>query len=396
VYIHALVRDANREKMSKTKGNVIDPIEIIKQYGTDAVRFTLASMASPGTDIAFSEARTEGYRAFANKIWNAARFIFMNIDRGAEIGITVDPAALGSMPTVAADAPLEARWIVAELHATAAKVNQSLENYRYDDAANTIYQFFWGSFCDWYLEIVKLRLDFGGDLLNAPAGEVLGEFEGTRAALTTLVQVFETALRLLSPFMPFLTEELWHAIYDRNPPAKSIALTRFPQPLDSATDTAAIEAMTLLQSLISETRALRKELGVEEKAVVPIEVRSSARLKNVAQQNTAIVQRLARVSDLRFLDHITPGLPKHSTPDFDTAVLYERTIDVPAERERLTRDIARYEKGLAAAERQLGNQGFIAKAPAHIVEGLKRQESETRLLLEKAQAALNALPKDSH
>ena len=160
VYIHALVRDANREKMSKTKGNVVDPIEIVKQYGTDAVRFTLASMASPGTDIAFNVARTEGYRAFANKIWNAARFIFMNVDRAAEIGITVDRAALGAMPTVPDDAPLEARWIVAELHATAAKVNQVAGNYRFDDAANAIYQFFWGSFCDWYLEIVKLRLDF--------------------------------------------------------------------------------------------------------------------------------------------------------------------------------------------------------------------------------------------
>jgi valyl-tRNA synthetase len=196
VYIHALVRDANREKMSKTKGNVIDPIEIVKQYGTDAVRFTLASMASPGTDIAFNVARTEGYRAFANKIWNAARFLFMNVDRAAELGITVDPSALGSMPAAAADAPLEARWIVAELHATAAKVNQSLEDYRYDDAANTIYQFFWGSFCDWYLEIVKLRLDFSETADKAQ----------TKAALTTLVQVFEAALRLLSPFMPFLTE----------------------------------------------------------------------------------------------------------------------------------------------------------------------------------------------
>ena len=117
-------------------------------------------MASPGTDIAFNVARTEGYRAFANKIWNAARFIFMNVDRAAEIGITVDRAALGEMPTVPDDAPLEARWIVAELHATAAKVNESLENYRFDEAASIIYQFFWGSFCDWYLEIVKLRLDF--------------------------------------------------------------------------------------------------------------------------------------------------------------------------------------------------------------------------------------------
>ncbi|MGD1064537.1 MAG: valine--tRNA ligase, partial [Terracidiphilus sp.] len=180
VYIHALVRDANREKMSKTKGNVIDPIEIVKQYGTDAVRFTLASMASPGTDIAFNVARTEGYRAFANKIWNAARFIFMNVDRAAEIGINVDSSALGSMPTVAADAPLEARWIVAELHATAAKVNESLENYRYDEAASIIYQFFWGSFCDWYLEIVKLRLDFeGNQVVNGTEGQIFRDLAGT-------------------------------------------------------------------------------------------------------------------------------------------------------------------------------------------------------------------------
>ncbi len=218
VYIHALIRDANREKMSKTKGNVVDPIEIVKQYGTDAVRFTLASMASPGTDIAFNVARTEGYRAFANKIWNAARFIFMNVDRAAEIGITVDRATLGQMPTAPGDAPLEARWIIAELYATSAKVNLSLENYRFDDAANTIYQFFWGSFCDWYLEIVKLRLDFT-ESANKSA---------TKAALTTLVQVFECALRLLSPFMPFITEEIWNAVYDGNPPAKSIALTHFP------------------------------------------------------------------------------------------------------------------------------------------------------------------------
>src|SRR6185312_9171488 len=188
VYIHALVRDANREKMSKTKGNVIDPIEIVKQYGTDAVRFTLASMASPGTDIAFNIGRTEGYRAFANKIWNAARFIFMNVDRAAEAGITVDTSALGGMPSVGDDAPLEARWITAELHETARKVNEALENYRYDDAANLIYQFFWGGFCDWYLEIVKLRLNFEDGANTAAA----------KAALTTLVQVFEAALRLLS------------------------------------------------------------------------------------------------------------------------------------------------------------------------------------------------------
>ena len=382
VYIHALVRDANREKMSKTKGNVVDPIEIVKQYGTDAVRFTLASMASPGTDIAFNVARTEGYRAFANKIWNAARFLFMNVDRAAEIGITVDPAALGSMPIAAPNAPLEACWIVAELHAAAAKVNQALENYRYDDASNLIYQFFWGSFCDWYLEIVKLRLDFSGT-----ADEVQ-----TAAALTTFVSVFEAALRLLSPFMPFITEEIWHALYDGNPPAKSIALTTYPQAAASAADAVAQIDMGVVQSLIVEVRTLRKEVGVEEKAVTPIEVRIDAGMQSVLHENRAMVERLSRVSEMRFVRQITAGLSKHSTFNFDVAVVYQASIDVPAEIARLTKDIAKYEKGLAAAERQLGNEGFLGKAPPQVVEGLKKQESETRALLEKARAALESLP----
>jgi valyl-tRNA synthetase len=384
VYIHALVRDANREKMSKTKGNVIDPIEIVKQYGTDAVRFTLASMASPGTDIAFNVARTEGYRAFANKIWNAARFIFMNIDRAAEIGIVVDPTAFGSMPTASEAAPLEARWIVAELHETAAQVNQALENYRFDDAANTIYQYFWGSFCDWYLEIVKLRLDFS-ESADKPA---------TRAALTTLVSVFEAALRLLSPFMPFLTEELWHAVYDGNPPAKTIALTRYPHLNGSSSDSAAGRAMTLLQSLIAETRALRKEIGVEEKAAVPIEVCTSDHLQKIFEENHVIVERLARVSEVRLVKQVTAGLPKRSLPDLDLAVIYERTIDVLAERERLTKEIAKLEKRHASELQRLRNPDYLGKAPANLVEGLKKQEAETRLLLEKARAALDALPEE--
>jgi valyl-tRNA synthetase len=382
VYIHALVRDANREKMSKTKGNVVDPIEIVKQYGTDAVRFTLASMASPGTDIAFNVARTEGYRAFANKIWNAARFLFMNVDRAAEVDITVDLSVLGKMPSTAASDPLEARWIVAELHATAAKVNQALENYRYDDAANLIYQFFWGSFCDWYLEIVKLRLDFS---------ETANKAE-TTAALTTFVSVFEAALRMLSPFMPFITEEIWHALYDGNPPAKSIALTLYPQAYETAVNASAQFDMSVVQSLVVEVRTLRKEIGVEEKAVTPIETRVNQGLRAAIEENRGIIERLARVSDVRFVEQITAGLSNHSTPNFDVAVIYERTIDVPAERDRLTKDIAKYEKGLAAAERQLGNESFLAKAPQQVVEGLKRQESETRALLEKARAALESLP----
>ncbi|HKN21698.1 MAG TPA: valine--tRNA ligase [Terracidiphilus sp.] len=403
VYIHALVRDANREKMSKTKGNVIDPIEIVKQYGTDAVRFTLASMASPGTDIAFNVARTEGYRAFANKIWNAARFIFMNVDKAAETGST--PPSLKSwssfgskghkefyqLPFRESPTRIEDNWIVTLLARTAGEVNEALENYRYDEAANTIYQFFWGSFCDWYLEIVKLRLIF------EPAEDEAAVERTVRAAaaLNTLVSVFEVSLRLLSPFMPFLTEELWHAVYDGNPPAKSIALASFPGPGEISSEMlAAITKMEILQSLVTEIRALRKEIGIEEKAIVPIEVRTDTASRKIAEENRDIIERLARVNEVRFVNQIAAGHSKHSTPAFDLAVIYERTIDVAAERERLTKDIARYEKGLAGAERQLGNEAFLAKAPAQVVEGLKKQEAETRLLLEKAKVALEALPNE--
>ena len=395
VYIHALVRDANREKMSKTKGNVIDPIEIVKQYGTDAVRFTLASMASPGTDIAFNVARTEGYRAFANKIWNAARFIFMNVDRAAEVGIEIGPLTLSNTPLDARNVPLEDRWIAAEFHSTSTKVNESLKDYRFDEAANVIYQFFWGNFCDWYLETVKLRLDFSEST----------DKRETSATLNLLVSIFEATLRLLSPFMPFLTEELWHAVYDGNPPAKSIAL--MPYPTLTAAQFAEVDGrawddntrahMSFLQDLIGGVRNRRKEMGTPEKEPVAIRIHADPNAKSAFDGSSSVIEKLARVSSITYSDAELngPGVFRDLGNHYQCEVVYEATIDVPAERERLTKDIARYEKGLAAAERQLGNEGFLAKAPAHVVEGLKKQEAETRLLLEKARAALAALPKDS-
>jgi valyl-tRNA synthetase len=386
VYIHALVRDANREKMSKTKGNVIDPIEIVKQYGTDAVRFTLASMASPGTDIAFNIARTEGYRAFANKIWNAARFIFQNIDRAAELGIAVYGAALADGAVLSENGgTLADRWITASLALTTRNVNFCLESYRFDEAASLIYHFFWGDFCDWYLEIAKLQLDFSEGANQA----------ATQKSLQVLVSVFEKALRLLSPFMPFLTEELWQAVYEGNPPVRSIALSKFPRAAASVFKTPDHIEMEMAQRFIAAVRASRKELGVEEKAVVPIEVRADLALRSVLIQTNSILQRLARVSEVRFVPQISPGLSKRSDSDFDIAVIYERTIDIPAERERHTKDVAKYEKGLASAERQLGNEAFLKKAPPTVVEGLKKQEAETRMLLEKARAALEALPPEA-
>jgi valyl-tRNA synthetase len=391
VYIHGLVRDANREKMSKTKGNVINPIDIIERFGTDAVRFTLASMASPGTDIAFSEARTEGYRAFANKIWNSARFVFMQIERAKEAGISIDlntlPAALNPATNPGASdgatqLPLETRWILSRFAQTSSSVNESLTDYRFDEAANTIYQFFWGDLCDWYLEIVKLRLEFGEG----------ADLAASKTALTTLLAVFEAALRLLNPFMPFITEEIWHALYNNAPPAKSIALTRFPQPEDIAADAASVSEMEILQEIIATVRALRKEMAVPEKESAPIRIFANNRIASLADSHADLLVRLARVSSVELASAPLAGDGTRSTADFDVSIVYERQIDIPAERERLTKDLAKYEKGLIAAERQLGNEAFMGKAPAHIVDGLRKQHAETKTLYDKTKDALDSLP----
>jgi valyl-tRNA synthetase len=392
VYIHALVRDADRQKISKTKGNVIDPIDLVTKYGTDAVRFTLASQASPGTDIAFNEARTEGYRAFCNKIWNAARFLQMNIERGREAGYTVSLLGHDSISLELPEhTPLETRWIYSRLSSVSGEVARDLAAYRFDEAANAVYQFFWGEFCDWYLELVKLRLDFFPDETGAPKPHSL------EAAITlnALVGVFEAALRLLSPFMPFLTEELWHALYasvGTPSPAKSIALTRYPQAADFASDEASVLTIETLQTLITTTRGLRKDLTVPEKEATPITIHAAAKIGALIQSNADMLAKLCRVSSVELSPTPLSGDNTRSTSTFDVAVIYARQIDVPAERERLTKDLAKYNKGIEAAQRQLSNEGFIARAPAHIVEGLKKQFAETSALKEKAEVALAALP----
>ncbi len=387
VYIHALVRDAERQKMSKTKGNVLDPIDIIQRYGTDAVRFTLASMASPGTDIAFSEARTEGYRAFANKIWNAARFIFMQIDRAKEAGIEVDLKNLDAALHPPADAPLEARWIVSTFNLTAACVDQALFDYRFDNAANHIYHFFWDEFCDWYLEITKIRLDSRETEDNI----------STKATLTTLLSVFEAFLRLLSPFMPFISEEIWHTLHGDTLHHKSIALAAYPQLDQSLIDQAAERDMRLLQHSVTTIRTRRKVLSVPERDLVKVKILTSEKYTGFIEMNCEVFKRLARISEITISDFNTYTGGDYLTKHWDSVGLieilvdYEKAIDIPAERERLTKDLAKYEKEMAGKQSQLHNDGFLAKAPANIVEGLRTRANELTGLIEKTRAALDSL-----
>jgi valyl-tRNA synthetase len=370
VYIHALVRDAERQKISKTKGNVIDPIEITEKYGTDAVRFTLASMASPGTDIAFNESRTDGYRAFANKIWNAARFVFMNLDR-------VGGSLTSGAPEIELE-QLENRWIMSRFHRVAGAVNDSLAAYRFDEAANTIYQFFWGEFCDWYLEIIKPRL--------------AGSEKEARAALAFLGDVFEGALRLLSPFMPFITEEIWHAVYEGKPPRKSIALASYPELHERWLDDRAEAQMALLQELIVAVRNLRAEMNVPQKEKTPVRIHAGLDVKTLVEENRGMVERLANINGIEFVHtSLAQAAGARTTSKFEVALVYQQIVDKVAEGERLKKELGILEGRLANVQRQLGNEQFLAKAPAKVVEGLRKQESELKTLIAKIKAALDNL-----
>ena len=385
VYIHALVRDAERQKMSKTKGNVIDPLEIIERFGTDATRFTLAAMAAPGTDIAFSESRTEGYRAFANKIWNAARFMFMNVDR-LECGAGTLVREISPTPTgISAFTldTLEDRWILSRFNRVTAEVNDALETYRFHEAANRIYDFFWGEFCDWYLELIKPRLNFedGADQTQA------------RAACANLVNLFDASLRLLHPVMPFITEEIWQAIYEGQPPLKSIALAAYPQADETQFHLAAETEMAILQDLIVNIRNVRAELKVEPKVKVEAEVFAhEPAIRAMIEQNRGAVERLANVAKLTFVDaSLAKQAGARSTARFDVHVIYERKIDVAAERERLNKELEKLEKEYANNQRQLSNEQFLAKAPEKVVGGLRRREGELVALREKLNRQLDSL-----
>jgi valyl-tRNA synthetase len=384
VYIHALVRDAERQKMSKTKGNVVDPLDVIERFGTDATRFTLASMAAPGTDIAFNESRTEGYRAFANKIWNAARFMFMNVDRvepglrpGDGRGVRPYTGVAGFQAVT-----LEDRWILSRFNRVTANVNEALATYRFHEAANSIYDFFWGEFCDWYLELIKPRLNFEGPDKSA-----------AKIACANLVNLFDASLRLLHPVMPFITEEIWQAIYEEKPALKSIALAPYPQANEKQVDLTSEGEMAILQDLVVNIRNLRAELKIEPKTKVPIEVFAhEPEIGTMIEQNRGAVERLANIEKMTFVEHSLAKLAgSRSTARFDVHVIYERKIDVASECERLKKELDRLEKGIGSGQRQLGNEQFLAKAPQTVVDNLRKQQQELAVLKEKTVSKLKEL-----
>ncbi|HEY0565174.1 MAG TPA: valine--tRNA ligase [Terriglobales bacterium] len=381
VYIHALVRDADRQKMSKTKGNVIDPIEITQRYGTDAVRFTLASQASPGTDIAFNEQRTEGYRAFANKIWNASRFLFMNVDRAEATGkfkLADFAAKMDSAELKQAWQLLEVRWILSRFERATEAVNRELKEFRFDEAARVLYQFFWGEICDWYLELIKLRFNFDDEAQQSLAIE----------CLCVSLQVMEGALRMLAPFMPFITEEIWHALYDGRTPQKSLALAHYPGLDVRWIDEAAEDDMQFLQELIVLIRDMRADAKLTPKQHVAIRFAGRAEQEQLLSGNRDYLQKLAGISEIQL--GTAASQFSRSTPKFDVSLIYELQVDASAERARIEKEIAQLEKELEGKQKQLSNDAFLSKAPSKVVEGLRSRVAEIEALLKKYRGGLGA------
>jgi valyl-tRNA synthetase len=378
VYIHGLVRDAGRVKMSKTKGNVIDPLEVTGKYGTDAVRMSLLIGAAPGTDIVCTEERMESARAFANKIWNAARFLFLNMERCGVLAWT-PPSDADFQPVPeegGVSVAVEDRWIFSRLNACAEQANRSIELHRYHEAAQVVWHFFWHEFCDWYVELKKLRFR---------------DNSGLNSDWRNILAAFERALRLLHPVMPFLTEELWQRLHgDRPRVPVSISLAPYPQYRQESTDLAAEREMQLLQDMISAARTLRAERKLDPKAKLEGTLYCRAEAFRVARANFEALARLSN-ADFKVLDGSAPsGGAGRSAPAFDL-VFELPAAQADAERQRLEKEKDQLSKVIANSHRQLQDEKFLARAPEHVVDSIRVKLGEYEARMEKTNLALAGL-----
>lgn len=341
VFINGLVRDMYRRKMSKSQGNIIDPLEMIQKYGTDALRFTLASLAVPGMDISLSEERMAGYRAFANKIWNASRFVLMNVE-GQDLTFQEEELSLAD------------RWIRSRLKKIIVEINEALEQYKFYEAAEKIYHFVWHEFCDWYLELAKPSLR-----------------EGKSTTRAVLQESLNSILRLLHPFMPFITEEIYHYLPGAR---KSISLEPFPRPDDLMQDEQAESLISLLQEVVTEIRTIRSEhrLPPSLKILAWIKPADESTRVKLAEIKSS-VEFLAGLSRLEIKESFEAGAVclRGAGALWEVAIPAEGIVDLKAEKERLKKEIEDIEKEIAKLKNRLLNPAFIERAPSEVVEETK-------------------------
>jgi valyl-tRNA synthetase len=371
VYINGLVRDEHGQKMSKSRGNIINPLEIIDQYGTDAVRFTLAVMAVPGTDIPFSISRMAGYRAFCNKIWNAVRFLLINLEDGQQTVEDEDIEALKQ------ELALEDQWILSRLEETVRSTGENLEKFRFHEASHELYHFFWHELCDWYIELIKADLT-GGDPVRRRKAAVLATY------------ILDTALRLLHPFVPFITEELWQRLPHKG---ETIMLAAYPQSHPWRRHDDATRQMQELQDLISAVRTARAENGIDPRRKLPIQLVCGEHQRRFLESQQHHLVNLAQLDSIKFVPELDQGGIKVQgiARLAEFALMLEDVIDVEAERNRLARQIAKLTEDVGRLEQKLQNQDFTSKAPEQVVATARRRRDEAVDQLTKFKERFNGL-----